>query len=346
MKKPFISVCIPIERKTLYLEEALRAYSQQTYKDFEVVVSSTQFFSTPYRFVRVVSNRNLKGDPATKRNQVLKYGKGEIFVFNDDDVFVPTTYLENVVKLFGDKTILIAGGPLLTPLSDSLLQKASGAVWESFLGSEGAGVYRSRLMSARIVYDYPASNLIVRRDAFKQVGGFPPRIYPGEDTKLCLDICNKFNIGVYYHPNLYVYHHRKPLLKAHLRQIGRYGRQRGRFALSFPETSFKLQYFLPSLFLLYLAGLVILLILDQLKIFLFSAQDGSASGGPFSFFTLTPLVLYISLVLLEGMNLSIRKDIPVALLATMGIVATHLYYGWRFLQSFTGKLFQKLLEYG
>lgn len=334
MKNQYISICIPVEEQTAYLKEALNAYSHQTYKQFEIIVSSTKPFFTPYSFVKVVTDKNLAADPAAKRNKVLEYGKGDIFVFNDDDTIVPPTYLENIINLFKKKEILIAGGPLLTHPDDSLRQQGSGAVWESWLGSKGAGIYRSRLMPARIVYDYPASNLIVRQKTFREVGGFQPGIYPGEDTKLCLDIYNRFHVGVQYDPKLYVYHHRKPLFKAHLSQIGRYGSQRGRFALSFPETSFKLSYFLPSFFLLYLICTIGMLLAYQLKIINFQ----------FLLLTLIPLLLYLSLVLLEGTVLAIRKNISLAFLAMLGIVVTHLYYGWRFLQSFTGKLIKKLLE--
>src|SRR3989338_2763846 len=103
--QPFISVVIPVEKKTVYLEEALDCYSKQTYPNYEVIVSSSIYFFSPYTFVRVVVEKQLSKDVASKRNQVLRFGKGEIYVFNDDDVFVPKNYLEKIVKLFKKKEI-------------------------------------------------------------------------------------------------------------------------------------------------------------------------------------------------------------------------------------------------
>lgn len=329
-KKPFISIVIPVERQTSYLNEALACYDKQTYSEFEVIISSTILFSVPYSFARVVVDRKLVGDVSAKRNKILKLGKGEIFVFNDDDVFVPKQYLTKIIQKMKDFRTVGVCGPLLTPLKDSFWQQGSGAVWESYLGSFGAGVYRSRKMSARIVYDYPAANLIVRREVFKSIGGFEPGIYPGEDTKLCLLIYDKYQQGINYDPELFAYHHRKPLFRDHLTQIGRYGNQRGWFSLSYPSTSFKLQYFVPTLLLFYLFGLVILLF-SNLKIVI---------PG----FIYLPLFLYLILVMLEGMIIVIRKNFKIAMITMIGIIATHLYYGYRFLMSFINKINQKLFN--
>lgn len=333
MGKPFISVSIPVENKTPNLAKALKFLAKQTYQNFEVIISTSDLFSSAYSFVQIYPDRTLSGDVASKRNQILKYGKGEIFVFNDDDVFSPPQYLENIVETFKNPTILAACGPLLTPPTDSFMQQASGVVWEGYLGSMGAGIYRSRRLSPQFVYDYPAANLIVKAEVFQQIGGFQTGIFPGEDTKLCLDIYKRFNTGIYYKPNLFVYHSRKPLFTPHLAQIGRYGNQRGWFALAYPETSFKLQYFLPSLLLLYILGFAIL----SVRSILVSnfALVGLAS---------LPLLVYAVFVIIEAIRITYQKGIRIAGLAIVGVIATHLYYGYRFLKSFVSKLIRKLID--
>ena len=337
-KRPFISIIIPVESKTKYLDQALTHYAKQTYKNFEVIIASTRSFSrsfsVPYSFVQVIVNKRLAGDVAAKRNQILKYGKGEIFVFNDDDVFTPLQYLKGIIDKLKIPKILAVCGPLLTPPEDSFLQQASGAVWESYLGSFGAGVYRNRKLSARIVYDFPAANLIVRRKVFQEIGGFQPGLYPGEDTKLCLDIFNRYKRGVFYDPSLFVYHHRKPLFKAHLLQVGRYGGQRGGFALAYPETSFKIQYFLPSLFLAYIIDLILI-----------SSRSLFISDFVFPSLILTPLLIYLGLTFLEGIGIVFKKGVEVAILAMIGIFLTHLYYGYRFAKSFVGKIVFEIITF-
>ena len=328
--KPFVSIIIPIERKTKYLEEALNCFSKQTYQDFEVIIASSAEFSTQYSFARVIVDKKLSGDVASKRNQILKFGRGEIFVFNDDDVFTPVQYLERIVRKLKNPKILALCGPLLTPPKDSFCQQASGAVWESYMGSLGAGVYRSRKFPARMVYDYPAANLIVRKKTFEAVGGFEKELYPGEDTKLCLDIFNKYQKGIVYDPSLFVHHHRKALFKPHLVQIGRYGKQRGWFTLSYPETSLKLLYFLPSFFLVYILSLIFI-----------SFKSYITSDFSFPFIIILPLLIYLSLLAIEGVEIVYRKGILAAGLAVPGIFLTHLYYGYKFAKSFTAKIILK-----
>src|SRR5262249_11500155 len=102
----------------------------------------------------------------------------------------------------------------------------------------------------REVQDWPSVNLMVRRADFVSVGGFNCAYWPGEDTKLCLQLV-KTGEKILYNPCLIVWHHRRAGLGAHLKQVGAYGLHRGYFAKHFPETSFKFGYFVPSLFLVF-----------------------------------------------------------------------------------------------
>src|SRR3989344_371559 len=335
-KAAFISIIIPVERETNFLKEAIYRYSKQTYRNFELLISTTETFETKYKFARIITDKKISTDVSAKRNKILKFGKGEIFIFNDDDVFVPSKYLKNVIKIMNKKNVLAACGPLLTPLSDDTMQKASGAVWESYMGSLGAGIHRSRKLKARTIYDFPAANLIVRGDIFKKIGGFEKKLYPGEDTKLCLLILNQFKKGIYYDPRLSVYHHRKALFIPHLKQIGRYGSQRGWFSLAYPETSFQLQYFFPTIFLLYL----VILFLGSFLLYFFKINRPN-----FYRLVFFPLFVYSLLLLFEGVNIARKKNLLVSILAVIGIILTHLYYGWKFLKSFVKKFFLKLFSF-
>jgi len=317
-----VSVVIPLENKSKYLLEALASYEKQTYKNFEVIVSSSFKFSLKQKFAKLIVDKSLAGDPASKRNKVIKHGRGEIIIFNDDDVFVPPGYIERVVELFNELETYGAGGPLLTPPSDNLLKGAGGLVWESYVGSMGAGVFRSRKMKPRVVYDYPAANLIIRRDAFVELGGFEPGMYPGEDTKLCLLLSEKYNTGIQYSPELFVYHHRRSLFRPHLQQVGRYGTQRGQFALSYPQTSFTLPYFIPSILLLYFLTLP------------WTAQ--------YSKLVLIPGLLYLVVIIAEAVVFAYKKNIIIAILMVPAVIITHMYYGYRFMVSFMHKLIVKM----
>ena len=166
------------------------------------------------------------------------------------------------------------------------------------------------------VDDWPSVNLLVRKSNFAAVNGFDCSFWPGEDTKLCLDL-TKANKKIIYDPEVLVYHHRRAGLKKHLRQVGGYGLHRGYFAKKYPENSRKLKYFLPSIFLV-------------------SIVAGWILGLCFFWARL----LFVVLWLVYGLALVIAffdinkkiKNIKVSLAALPYILLTHLTYGYKFLQ--------------
>ncbi|MBU1322752.1 glycosyl transferase, partial [Patescibacteria group bacterium] len=105
----------------------------------------------------------------------------------------------------------------------------------------------NRQASPRFVDDYPTFNFLVKKKDFLAVNGFNTQFWPGEDTKLCLDLTHKLGKKILYHPDILVFHHRRPIFLPHLSQISRYGFQRGRFVRLFPQTSLRPAYFLPLL---------------------------------------------------------------------------------------------------
>jgi len=162
----------------------------------------------------------------------------------------------------------------------------------------------------------------VKTEAFLRVGGFDINFWPGEDTKLCLDLVNSCDGDFVYHPLPVVYHHRRELFYPHLKQISRYGRHRGLFARLFPETSRLLCYFIPSLFVL---GLVGGLFLPLLVPSLFPLY-------------LAVLWFYFLTVLYTSLRVAILEKSPMAALYFgVGVFLTHLVYGSNFIIGFIRK---------
>lgn len=107
-----ITVCIPVyEQKGLgydFLERSLKILSEQTFKDFDVVVSdnSTYFakdkmkrICDKYPFVTYVHNEN-KGISANTNN-AIKHAKGKIIkVLFQDDYMLGNDALEKIYKAF------------------------------------------------------------------------------------------------------------------------------------------------------------------------------------------------------------------------------------------------------
>lgn len=307
-----ISIIIPVKKINKYIEKSLPKILNEE-KDIEIIIVADKK-DNPSKWPKTRIIESGKKGPALKRDLGAKYAKGEILAFLDDDAYPKKGWLNNALGHFKDNKIAAVGGPAVTPPDNSLFQKASGAVSESLIGGGGA---RNRFISlgkVKEIDDWPTVNLIIKKNAFWEIGGFDTHFWPGEDTKLCLDIINK-GYKIIYEPRAIVYHHRRNNLSGYLKQVGNYGVHRGYFVKKFPQTSFRLWYFCPSLFLIYLMLLPILYFL-----------------GIYHLLFLIPLFVYFTALIIDGVITSLRWNLLVGLLTIPMILLTHLWYGARFVQ--------------
>lgn len=326
---PFVSVIVVDYKKdNPYLIECLDALERQTYKKFEIILVADYEVKLSYPRLKTKFYGHYVG-PAEKRDEGVKMSKGEIVAFIDDDAYPSPGWLKNLVKPFANPRVAGVGGPGVTPPNVSWREEASG--WAS-ASPVGAGWYTYRFLPGRRQYvdDYPSMNLAVRKSDFEKVGGYDSHYWPGEDTKLCLDLTYKLNKKIVYTPAAVVYHHRRPIFEAHLRQNGNYGQHRGFFARVLPQTSLRLIYFLPSLLLLDLAFLFITLFfrgIPEINIL--------HTYSLYSFF-----IYFFALTLNSIWIFKSSKSFFQTLLSFPVIFVTHLWYGFRFLQGFlfTAKL--------
>ena len=336
--KPFVSVVIPVEVVGADLRQAVKHLLTQTYQNFEIIIAVTKDNGERFPKTEIVVAPELEGRPAERRDLGAKTAKGEIIAFIDDDVYPENDWLEKAVDGFKEETVAAVGGPMVTPLDDSLLEKASGWVWASPLGSGGAGTYRCRPQSKRTVDDYPTANLLVRKSDFLAVGGFQTQYWPGEDTKLCLDLTKKLGKKIIYDPEVLVYHHRRALFIPHLRQIRGYGLHRGHFARILPETSRRLGYFLPSLFFLFI-------LIAPLKLLIFRWFGWDLLFQLSMVLSIFISAVYFTALLLTGGWVVIQSgDWRLGVLVMPGIFTTHLYYGLMFLRGYFSKTVKRSIH--
>ncbi len=307
----FISVVIACPRSSWMLDECLDALALQTHRAFEVIVLPDEDDATIRMRHAAITHLAViptgKVRPAEKRNLGIRAAKGEVIAFIDDDAYPEAHWLELAVRYFGEASIGAVGGPAVTPPGDRYLARLGGRVYDNILVS-GSCRYRYRAGGVRRdTEDYPSCNLFVRTSLLEKIGGYRTDFWPGEDTLLCKDVIDDFK-RIVYDPWVVVYHHRRPLFGAHLRQLGRYGFHRGYFCKRFPSNSLRLCYFVPSAFVLYLFALPAFWLLSPL-------------------FAI-PLVAYLALVLLTTFSLN-----PLTwLLTALGVVTTHLTYGVQFVR--------------
>jgi GT2 family glycosyltransferase len=314
-----ISIIIATKTWQKNLEECVNRCLELDFKSFEVIILPD--YSLQMNLddrIRLIPTGEVT--PPKKRDIGIKEAKGDIVAFIDDDAYPAKDWLRPAVENFNDESVVAVGGPAVTPDSDSLMQKASGLVYSSGLVS-GGFVYRYIPGKRREVQDYPSCNLIVRKSVIEALGGFNTNFWPGEDTKLCLDITKGMGKKIIYDPEVLVFHHRRSLIFPHLRQIANYALHRGYFVKRYPQTSFKFSYFLPSIFVVsLLIGALLSFSVPVLKI----AYLGC-------------LLVYLFLVF----SSSISKGLVLFPLVFIGIILTHITYGLYFLR---GLSLQKLKE--
>lgn len=268
------------------------------------------------KLVSIIPTGKHLTSPGEKRDIAIEQAGGSICAFIDDDAYPRPDWLRSAISFFNQPDVAAVGGPGVTPPEDRLSAQASGAVYSSPMGS-GQALYRFIQRKPREVDDFPAFNLLVRADVLRQLGGFASTFYGGEDTKLCLEIV-RLGRKILYRPEVVVFHHRRPLFFDHLRQIANVGVHRGYFAKTYPETSRRLFYFLPSI--------VVVILFFGAVLSMFSS--------------LITAILVISLLCYFGfalVSIMPASRLDVALLGALGVMLTHMVYGCAFIRGLTLK---------
>jgi GT2 family glycosyltransferase len=319
-----VSIIIAVKTWQKNLEECVGKCLELGFSDFEILIlpDSQEGASAP-ELLKKLQNQTIPVEviptgplsPAKKRDMAMSYAKGQILAFIDDDAYPRRDWLEKALENFKDNKVAAVGGPAVTPPEDTLKQKISGRIYESVLVS-GNYVYRYLPRKKREVEDFPSCNLFVRKEIMLKLGGFLTDFWPGEDTKLCLEII-KLGKKIIYDPDVLVYHHRRRAFKPHLKQIAAYAMHRGYFVKRFPRTSLKIIYFVPSLFV---AGLLF--------------------GGALAIFFPIIRILYVSAIFLYMVLTflaSLTKDIRLILPVWAGTFLTHFTYGVYFVSGLLAK---------
>ena len=306
--QPLVSIIIPCKSINKYVLECIESCKQLDYKNFEIILLPDVYKGNNLKNVKVIPTG--PKTPGAKRNIGTRHAKGEILAFIDSDARPQREWLKNAVKYLNSPDIAAVGGPGLTPSDDTLLQKASGYVYE--LTSIANLSTRYKTAKARYSDDIHSCNFIVKKSILEKVGGWNEKYWPGEDTLLCQAI-SQAGWKMLEASDVIVYHHRRPVLIPHLKQVTQYALHRGFFAKKFKGNSLKPVYFIPSL-------IIITIIMGLLLSFV----------NPF--FRILFLLSFSSylflLFILAVIKVKEKKIVPLVWITT---VITHLAYGIYFL---------------
>lgn len=322
--RPLFTIIIPVVSINDYIRETVSVVQTLTGPEWELFVNTNLPEDNPWsQDSRIHVIHSGRVGPADKRDQASRLAQGQYLIFLDDDSYPNGDYLEVAERAVQETKADLIGGPGITPPTDTLMQKVSGAVFSSKLTGGNPERYLS-IGKTREIDDWPSVNMIVRTSMFLSINGFDSPYWPGEDTFLCSKL-KSANAQMIYYPSLVVWHHRRPGFVRHLKQVGAYGLHRGYFAKRYPSNSLKLKYFMPSILTLLLITLpYVSLLLPQFQVW-----------------TGTFVAIYLGTISLAMLATVPQHGCLVAVLAIPFVVGTHMSYGMQFLR---GLLFETSLS--
>src|SRR5204863_9086759 len=191
--------------------------------------------------------------PSVQRNAGLNAARGELVYFLDDDSVPRPSNLRRVVGHFNNPEVKMVGGPNCCPPEAPALEQIFALVLGSWLAfgpsrARYTPVGRKRDTSEK---ELILCNLVARRSALLELGGFNEALYPNEENAL-MDKLQKRGGRLLYDPEFVVYRRPRASLKAFAKMLMTYGRGRAEQFRLHPTFGSALN-FVPPLFCLYLA---------------------------------------------------------------------------------------------
>lgn len=253
----YFSVIIPVYNRPSEVFEMLTSLSNQSFKDFEVILVEDGSSDRSDKIVAGIQSKipinyffQKNQGQGFARNFGMNQANGEFFVILDSDVILPEDYLSVLKNAILTRNLDAFGGPDAAASDFSNLQKAMDFAMTSFWTTGGI---RGKLKDPS-KYQARGFNMGVSRKVFESIGGFldPNR---GEDIEWSIRI-KKAGFKLELVEEAFVYHKRKNTLKSFAKQAFSFGRNRVNVSRFHPE-AIKLVHWMPTFFLLFLVSIVV-----------------------------------------------------------------------------------------
>ena len=335
------SIIVPVYNRPEEVGELLESLSNQTLRDFEVIIVEDGSVKTckdvcdKYADILVLHYYAKENSgPGQSRNYGAERANGEYIIILDSDVVLPKGYVEAIDKsLSSEKEDIVAfGAPDAAHPSFTPVQKAISYSMTSFFTTGGI-----RGGKAKLDKFYPRSfNMGIRRDVYLQLSGFSKMRF-GEDIDFSYRI-----VETGYRPRLFpeawVWHKRRTDFKKFFRQVYNSGIARINLEKRHPGTM-KLVHLLPTVFTV---GVIALILISAVGRALMHYVDRDQFYW-MCFAPWIPIILYSLLICIDSTikNRSLRVGIlsvPAAFVQLMG-------YGLGFIESWWKRCILKQDEF-
>jgi glycosyltransferase involved in cell wall biosynthesis len=254
-----LSIIIPVYNRPQEVKELFQSLTEQTCKDFEVIVVEDGSEIACDSICESYRNRlNLKyffkenSGPGQSRNYGCQQAGGTYFIFLDSDCILPLKYVEIVQNALTNNPVDAFGGPDSAHPDFSILQKAINYSMTSFFTTGGI-----RGKSEKMDKFYPRSfNMGFSKTVFETTQGFSKMRF-GEDIDMSIRIL-KSGFKTKLFKDAFVYHKRRSTVKQFYKQVFNSGIARINLYTKHPD-SLKWVHWLPAVFT---SGVITILLLS------------------------------------------------------------------------------------
>ncbi|MDR2125399.1 MAG: glycosyltransferase [Prevotellaceae bacterium] len=320
--KIHFSIVVPVLNRPDEIKEFLESLTQQTDKDFEIIIMEGQ--STHpcdeicKEYLKVLNIKYVKNQVLSRsirRNLGIEAAAGNYIILFDSDCILPPQYIETVRKQLNENYTDCFGGPDNANESFSTLQKAINYSMTSLFTTGGIRGGKSENFLPR------AFNMGFSKQIYEKVGGYDVII--GEDIDLSMRI-KEAEFSVRLIKEAFVYHKRRLTLKKLYRQTYTFGCARI-ILNNRHKGSLKLLHFLPACFAL---GNIFLVL---------------ASIILYCIWFLLPILIYISIIFIDSFMKN--KKLSISLMSILTSYVQLFGYGTGFLnEMITHRVSKKTAE--
>jgi GT2 family glycosyltransferase len=324
MKYSFI---IPVFNRPDEVDELLKSLSEQTLKDFEVIVVEDGSSRPCDKIVEgykgtidVLYFNKPNSGPGQSRNYGAERSHGEFLIILDSDCVLPPDYLKAVEAELSREPSDAFGGPDRAHASFTPTQKAISYSMTSFFTTGGIRGGKKKLDKF-----YPRSfNMGIRRDVYLKLGGFSKMRF-GEDIDFSIRIFkNGYRCRLF--PEAWVWHKRRTDMRKFFRQVYNSGIARINLYKKYPD-SLKLVHLLPMVFTV---GVIFLVLLSALGRILM-AYDGGMRWYNLAAIPWLPIIFY-ALVILTDSTIK-NRSLKIGFISIGAAFVQLMGYGFGFLRA-------------
>lgn len=326
------SIIVPVYNRPDEVDELLGSLTEQTEKDFEVIIVEDGSSVTCEKVcngykatldIHYFMKEN--SGPGQSRNYGVARAKGEYVIILDSDVVLPPGYIESVSDELEKAPADAFGGPDKAHSSFTDIQKAISYSMTSFFTTGGIRGSKKKKLDKF----YPRSfNMGVRRDVYNKLGGFSKMRF-GEDIDFSIRIF-KAGCKCRLFPESWVWHKRRTDFRKFFRQVYNSGIARINLYKKYPE-SLKLVHLLPMVFTVGVLFLLLLFVVGMVLGATVLRHCDPPFGGIICGAALLPLVLYSLLIFIDSSRQN--HSLKIGVLSIRAAFTQLMGYGFGFIEA-------------